>query len=84
MAFIDVIWDLDDDLEGNVAHIEEHGLTKDDVIWVLSNPVRHETSRSSGRPIAFGYTPDDMYIAVVYQEIDEDTVYPVTAYPVEE
>ncbi len=84
MAFIDVIWDLDDDKEGNVAHIAEHALTKDDVIWVLNNPISHGTSRSSGRPVAYGYTQDDIYIAVVYAEIDEDTVYPVTAYPVEE
>ena len=26
-------------------------------------------SRSSGRPIAFGYTPDGRYICVVYEEI---------------
>jgi hypothetical protein len=84
MAFLDVIWDLDDDEEGNVAHIAEHDLTKDDVIWVLNHPVRHGTSRSSGRPVTYGYTQDDIYIAVVHEEIDEDTVYPVTAYPVEE
>ena len=26
-----VVWDLDDDLDGNVQHIAEHGLTIDDV-----------------------------------------------------
>lgn len=30
------------------------------------------------------YTQDDVYIAVVYEEVDEGRVYPVTAYPVEE
>jgi hypothetical protein len=84
MAFIDLIWDLDDDDEGNVAHIAEHDLTKDDVLWVLNNPVSRGTSRSSGRPLAYGYTQDDVYIAVVYEEVDEGRVYPVTAYPVEE
>lgn len=84
MAFIDLIWDLDDDAEGNVAHIAEHDLTKDDVLWVLNNPVSRGTSRSSGRPLAYGYTQDDVYIAVVYEEVDEGRVYPLTAYPVEE
>lgn len=83
MPYIDIIWDLDDDPEGNVQHIAEHGLTKDDVRWVLENPARHEVSRSSGRPLAFGYTPDDIYIVVVYDQIDEQTVYPVTAYEIE-
>lgn len=79
MAFIDLIWDLDDDQEGNVAHIAEHDLTKDDVLWVMNHPVSRGTSRSSGRPLVYGYTQDDVYIAVVYEEVDEDRVYPVTA-----
>ena len=42
------------------------------------------TSRSSGRPVVAGYTPDGRLIFVVYEEIDDVTVYPVTAYEVEE
>ena len=68
---------------GNIQHIEEHGLTVEDVEYVLSNPVKEGFSRSSGLPCVFGYTPDDVYIIVVYDEIDEDTVYPVTAYEVD-
>jgi hypothetical protein len=83
MPYIDIIWDLDDDPEGNVQHIAEHGWTKDDVRWVLEHPVRHDVSRASGRPLVFGYTPDDVYIVVVYDQIDEQTVYPVTAYEIE-
>jgi hypothetical protein len=41
-------------------------------------------SRSSGRPVAFGYIPDGRYILVVYDELDEDTVQVITAYPVRE
>lgn len=84
MVYLDIIWDLDDDPEGTIQHIAEHGLTKDDVRWVLENPVRHHVSRSSGRPLVFGCTPDDVYIVVVYEQVDEQTVYPVTAYEVEE
>jgi hypothetical protein len=31
-----VIWDLDDDPDGNVVHIAEHDLTKDDVLDALN------------------------------------------------
>lgn len=72
-----VLWD------GNIAHIEELGLTVEDVEHVLANPVRKGFSRSSGLPCVFGYTPDNVFIIVVYEVIDEDTVYPVTAYEVE-
>ena len=79
----EIIWDLDDDPAGNVAHIEEHEITKDEVKEVLANPLSESTSRSSGRPIAFGFTSTGKSIAVVYEVVDDDTVYPVTAYEVE-
>lgn len=84
VAYIDIIWDLDDDPDGNVQHIAEHGLTKEDVRWVFEHPVRHDVSRSSSRPLVFGYTPDDVYIVVVHEQVDEQTVYPVTAYEIED
>ena len=34
--------------------------------------------------LAFGFTPDGRYILVVFEQIDKMTVYPVTAYEVEE
>ena len=49
----------------------------------LANLIRKERSRSSGRPIDFGYTPDGRRIAVVYETIDATTLYPVTTYEVE-
>jgi uncharacterized DUF497 family protein len=75
-----IIWN--DEPDGNVAHIEEHDLTVDDVEHVLANPERETVSRSSGLPCVFGTTPDGRYIIVVYEQVDEDTVYPVTAYEV--
>ncbi len=83
MGFATAIWDLDDDPEGNVQHIAEHDVTKEEVDEVLENPSGIETSRTSGRPIAFGETRTGRLIAVVFEEIDEGTVYPVTAYEVE-
>jgi hypothetical protein len=84
MPLVDVIWDLPDDPEGNVQHIAEHGLTPIDVEFVLNNPERQETSRTSGRRMVFGFTPSREYIVVTYDEIDDSTVYPITAYSVGE
>ena len=41
-------------------------------------------SRASGLPCVFGYTPDGTYIIVVYELLDADTIYPITAYAVPE
>ena len=84
MAVPRIIWDLDDDEEGNVRHLEQHGIEKDDVLRVFANPTGQDTSRSSGLPMVFGYTSDGRYVAVVYEEVDQDAVYPVTAYEVPE
>lgn len=84
MPYIEFIWDFEDDPHGNVRHIEEHGLTKEDVEEVVCNPSKTEVSQSSGLPIAFGYTPWGAYIAVVYEEAGDDVVYPVTAFELEE
>ena len=79
-----VIWDLEDDPQGNVQHIAEHGITKAEVLEVLDRPVARETSRSTGRPVAIGATSTGRTILVVYDEIDADTVYPVTAHDLED
>lgn len=84
MKYSIIIWDPDDDPEGNVQHIAEHDLTIDDVAKVLSAPVSEGQSNSSGLPAVWGYVPDGRFIIVVFEEIDEDTVYVVTAYEVPE
>ena len=77
-----IIWN--EEPGGNVEHIEEHGLTVEDVEHVLANPESEEVSRSSGLPCVFGYTSEGRFIIVVFERIDEDTIYPVTAYDVPE
>lgn len=84
MQFMRVIWDDDDDPDGNVQHIAKHGLTIEDVEFVLENPTAEGTSDSTGRPCCFGYTPGGDFIIVVFEQIDEDTILPVTAYEVPE
>ena len=83
MGVTNSIWDLDDDPEGSVQHIAEHGISKAEVEEVLRSPTGIESSRSSQRPIAFGVTSTGRLIAVVYETVDEDTAYPITAFEVE-
>jgi len=82
MNWSQIIWD--DAPGGNVEHVETHDLTTDDVDFVLQNYESKGTSRSSGRPCVFGHITDGRYIVVVYEEVDRDTVIPVTAYEVAE
>ncbi len=82
MPFDAIIWDLDDDPEGNVMHCADHGITKEEVEEVFENATDADVSRSSSRPVVFGDTNAGRHLMVVYDEIDEDTVYPITAYDV--
>ena len=83
-----IVWDWEDDPEGNVQHIDEHGLTMEEVEEILYAAGHGDllVSRTSGRPIAFGWTSTGKYIAVVFEIVDENplTVRPVTAYETEE
>ena len=86
MPDLEVIWDLDDDPEGNVLHIREHDVSQDEVDEILRNP-RSETtvSRSSGERLTFGWTSTGRCLAVVWELVNDDprTAFPITAYPVE-
>ena len=83
MPDVILIWDLPDDPDGNVQHIAEHDITVDEVEEVLLDRDSEDTvSKSSGRPITFGYTSSGRYLAVVWEHIDDNplTIYPITAY----
>jgi hypothetical protein len=82
LPFDRVLWDLDEDPNGNVQHCAEHGVTKEEVEEVLENPVDVDVSRSSGMPVVFGDTRVGRHLMVVYEIIDGDTAYPITAYEV--
>ncbi|MCC7291337.1 MAG: hypothetical protein IT449_04640 [Phycisphaerales bacterium] len=82
MLFKWILWDLDDDPEGNVQHCADHGVSKDEVEDVLDNPSDLDVSRSSGRPVVFGTTRAGRRLMVVFEAIDADSVYPITAYEV--
>ena len=79
----DSIWDLENDPDGNVQHILDHGISMEEVEEVLLDRDSVTTaSRQSGYPITFGYTSSDRYIAVVWEHImaDRVTARPITAY----
>lgn len=82
MAFDSILWDLNDDPNGNVRHCAAHGVTKEEVEDVLAHPTDVDISQSSGLPVVFGDTRLRRHLMVVYERIDEATVYPVTAYEV--
>jgi uncharacterized DUF497 family protein len=83
---IHIVWDLDDDPLGNVQHILEHGITKEEVEEVLFSPASvTTTSDSSGERITFGHSGSD-YLAVVWEHVMDNplTMRPITAYQVPE
>lgn len=83
MEYLSIVWD--DSEGGNVEHIAQHGLTQDEVEHVLCDPrSTFDRSAATGKPIAFGYTSTGRYILVAFQEVDEWTVKPITAYEVPE
>jgi len=77
-------WDEEDDPDGNVEHILEHDLTVEDVEHVVKHPADQGFSRSTGFPVAWGYTTDGRFIIVVYEMVARNTVRVLTAYEVPE
>jgi uncharacterized DUF497 family protein len=77
-----VLWDLDDDPDGNVQHIAEHGISIEEVEEVLFAAEEVVASYSSGRPLTFGWTSTGKHVAVVFEIVEDDplAVYPITAY----
>jgi hypothetical protein len=67
-----------------VEHLAEHGLSQDDFEHVVCNPTSKGFSRSSGLPCIWGHSEDGRHVIAVYEEIDDDTILPVTACEVPE
>lgn len=82
MPHLEVVWEYGED--GNVGHLAKNGVTPGEAEEVLAEPIKHDVSRSSGRPIVFGFTGTGRKLAVVYERVDAITVYPITAFDVEE
>jgi uncharacterized DUF497 family protein len=79
MPFFFFVWD-----EENERHLAAHGVSREEFEEVVCGPGLVTNSRSTARPIAFGTTSAGRYLACVYELIEPDTVYPITAYEPEE
>jgi len=67
----------------NAAHLAEHGVSQDEFEAVVCDPEATGISRTTGRPIAFGFTPDGRKLACVYRTLGDNEIFPITAYEVE-
>jgi hypothetical protein len=87
IPFQAVEWDAEDLEGGNVRHIAEHDITPEEVEDVLySTTATDGFSRSSGRPMRFGWTTTGKFIAVAYKIKHGRTfitIRPITAYRVD-
>jgi uncharacterized DUF497 family protein len=79
MPFYFFIWD-----EENERHIAEHGVRPVEFEEVVCDPDEVRRSRTTGRRVSFGLTTTGRYLLCVYEFIDDDTIYPITAFDVEE
>jgi len=79
MAYYQFLWT--DEL---IEHLAEHDVSQNDFEDVFASPTSKGYSRASGLPVVWGYTKDGRYIMAVFEELDEVTIVPVTAYEVPE
>jgi uncharacterized DUF497 family protein len=81
MHFLVILWDMDDDPKGNVQHIlHRHGLTKEDFEEVLLQARFVSASKNSASTTAVGVLPDGRVVRILFEQIDADTIYPITAF----
>jgi hypothetical protein len=66
------------------SKVEANGVTLDDFEDVVCHPLSPATSRSTGRPMAFGWNSEGKMIACVYEKVDELQILPITAYEVDD
>jgi uncharacterized DUF497 family protein len=64
--------------------LSEHAVTAAEFEAVVCDPDFVDTSRTTGRPIAFGMTLNGRYLACVYELLDAQTVYAITAFEAED
>jgi hypothetical protein len=77
MPYFEFVW-----TDEIIAHLAEHGVSTDDFEQAVSHPSRLSISRSSGRPCCWGNAVDGRQLFCVYEQLDEMTIIPVTAYEV--
>ena len=58
MPFDSILWDLDDDPEGNVQHCAEHGVTKEEVEEVFQNATDADIESAVWEQMRTCYDPE--------------------------
>jgi uncharacterized DUF497 family protein len=66
----------------NVRHLADNALDPEDAEAAMTEPESRFASESSGRQAVRGYALDGRFIAVIFEQIDELTVFVVTAYEI--
>ena len=85
-----ILWDHEDDPDGNYQHIVGTGeVTADEVNEVINHHqgAPDDFSESSGCPLIYGWTSSGKHIVVVFSDETEEgliIIRPITAYPVKE
>lgn len=77
MAFFFFIW-----TDRAMQKIADRDITLEEVEEIISHPDRTDVSRTTGRPIAIGETSNGRTLLCVYEEIDGNTIQPITAYEI--
>lgn len=75
MPHFELIW-----IDSNIDHLAANGLTPEDAETAMRKPTSTFDSRSSGRLGIKGYATNGRPIAVIFESIDELTVFVVTAF----
>ncbi|WP_013627251.1 BrnT family toxin [Rubinisphaera brasiliensis] len=75
MPHFDFIWTPE-----NIAHILEHGVSLEEAEDVVCFPDFTSTNSRNGRKLAYGEAATGKYLKVVYEFVDEITIYVVTAF----
>ena len=77
MTDVQILWDLEDDPDGNVQHVAANDVTVEEYVEVFAG------NCSRGWPICFGWTSTGKHIAVVWEEVQPEDpliIRPVTAF----
>ncbi len=75
MTWFDFFWTSE-----TIAHIEEHGMTVEEVEFVIEHPEIKGFSRSSGDHRVEGESFNGKYIIAIYEMLDDITIMPITAF----
>ena len=89
MHFDQILWDDEDDADGNYRHIVTTGLVSEEEVAdvIGGHHGTWEISRSSGNPLIRGTASTGRRLIVIFMiepDPSEVLIYPITAYPDED